>query len=161
MHLDATFWVAFAFVVFVAILIYYKVPRMLAKALDERSEKIRQDLDDARKLREEAQGLLATYERKQRDAMSEAQEMVAYAREEAERERKLAHEKLEEAIKRREAQALEKIALAEAQAEKEVRDAAIEVAVDAATQVIAQHVQGARDDALIEQATRDLRRQLQ
>jgi len=161
MYFDATFWVGFAFIVFVAVLIYYKVPRMLTKALDERSEKIRGELDDARKLREEAQALLANYERKQRDAMNEAQEMVAYAREEAARERKLAQEKLEVAIGRREQLALEKIALAEAQAEKEVRNAAVEVAIDAATEVIARHVRGERDQALIDDATRDLRRHLQ
>jgi hypothetical protein len=83
------------------------------------------------------QSLLATYERKQRDALQEAEAMVAHAEEEAKREAAIAAQKLEESIKRREQQALDKIALAEAQAEKEVREAAVEVAVDAAGRVIA------------------------
>lgn len=159
-HFDATFWVATAFIVFVAVLLYVKVPAMLTKALDERAEKIRKDLEDARQLREEAQALLASYERKQRDAMNEAKAIVSHAAEEAQREAALASSKLDELITRREQIAVEKIALAEAQAEKEVRDAAIEVAVNAATQVIAKHVTGAQADTLIDQATKELRRQL-
>jgi F-type H+-transporting ATPase subunit b len=160
MHFDATFWVGTAFIVFIGVLIYYKVPGMLTKGLDERAAKIRNDLDEARKLREEAQALLANYERKQRDAMSEAKQMVEHAHEEAKREAGIAAEKLEEALKRREQSALEKIALAEAQAEKEVREAAVAVAIEAATQVIAKHVSGERADALIQDATGNLRRNL-
>ncbi len=160
MAFDATFWVGAAFFVFVGVLVYYKVPGMLTKSLDERAEKIRHDLDDARRLREEAQSLLATYERKQRDAMQEAEAMVAHAREEAKREAAIAAEKLEESIVRREQLALEKIAMAEAQAEKDVREAAVEVAINAAGKVIAGQVTGDKADAFVDQAINDLRSQL-
>lgn len=158
--MDATFFVAVAFFVFVGVLFYFKVPGMLTKGLDERAEKIKNDLEEARKLREEAQALLANYERKQREAVKEAEEMIAYARQEAEREAKAAAEKLDELLTRRQQQAVEKIALAEAQAEKEVRDAAVEVAIAAAAKVIASHAKGDAGSALIDQATQDLRGQL-
>jgi F-type H+-transporting ATPase subunit b len=158
--MDATFWVGIAFLMFVGILFYFKVPGMLTGALDERAKKISDELDQARQLREEAQALLATYERKQRDALSEAEEIIAHARDEALREAANAAKKLDEAIDRRQQTALDKIALAETQAEKEVREAAIDIAITAATAVIAQQVQGERADALIDAATADLGRHL-
>ena len=158
--MDATFWVGAAFVLFVGILVYLKVPGMLTGALDERAKKISDDLDQARELREEAQVLLATYQRKQRDALKEAEEIIAHAKEEAMREAEQAEKKLEEAVARRQQAALNKIALAEAQAEKEVRDTAIEIAIAAATAVVAQQVRGDRADALVDTAIQDLRRHL-
>ena len=158
--MDATFWVGAAFVLFVGILVYLKVPGMLTGALDERAKKISDDLDQARELREEAQVLLATYQRKQRDALKEAEEIIAHAKEEAMREAEQAEKKLEEAIARRQQAALNKIALAEAQAEYEVRDTAIEIAIAAATAVVAQQVRGDRADALVDTAIQDLRRHL-
>ena len=158
--MDATFWVGAAFVLFVGILVYLKVPGMLTGALDERAKKISNDLDQARELREEAQVLLATYQRKQRDALKEAEEIIAHAKEEAMREAEQAEKKLEEAIARRQQAALNKIALAEAQAENEVRDTAIEIAVAAATAVVAQQVRGDRADVLVDTAIQDLRRHL-
>ena len=155
--MDATFWVGAAFVLFVGILVYLKVPGMLTGALDERAKKISNDLDQARELREEAQVLLATYQRKQRDALKEAEEIIAHAKEEAMREAEQAEKKLEEAIARRQQAALNKIALAEAQAENEVRDTAIEIAIAAATAVVAQQVRGDRADALVDTAIQDLR----
>ena len=158
--MDATFWVGAAFVLFVGILVYLKVPGMLTGVLDERAKKISDDLDQARELREEAQVLLATYQRKQRDALKEAEEIIAHAKEEAMREAEQAEKKLEESVARRQQAALNKIALAEAQAENEVRDAAIEIAIAAATAVVAQQVQGDRADALVNTAIQDLRRYL-
>ncbi len=158
--MDATFWVGAAFVLFVGILVYLKVPGMLTGALDERAKKISDDLDQARELREEAQVLLATYQRKQRDALKEAEEIIAHAKEEAMREAEQAEKKLEEAIARRQQAALNKIALAEAQAENEVRGTAIEIAIAAATAVVAQQVLGDRADALVDTAIQDLRRHL-
>jgi len=158
--MDATFWVGAAFVLFVGILVYLKVPGMLTGVLDERAKKISDDLDQARELREEAQVLLATYQRKQRDALKEAEEIIARAKEEAMREAEQAEKKLEESVARRQQAALNKIALAEAQAENEVRDAAVEIAIAAATAVVAQQVQGDRADALVNTAIQDLRRHL-
>lgn len=160
MQFDATFWVGLAFVVFIGVLFYFKVPGMLTKALDERAERIRNDLEEARRLREEAQALLASYERKQHEAAEEAKQIVQHAKEEAEREARQAAERLEAAIARREQTALDKIAVAESQAEKEVRDTAVAIAVAAATEVIAQHVSGDRADTLIDDATQNLRRHL-
>jgi F-type H+-transporting ATPase subunit b len=158
--MDATFWVGIAFLVFVGVLFYFKVPGMLTKALDDRAKKISDDLEQARQLREEAQALLANYERKQRDALAEAEEIIARARDEAIREADIARKKLDEAIARRQQAALEKIALAESQAEAEVRDAAIEIAISAATAIVAGQVKGERADALIDAATADLGRHL-
>ena len=158
--MDATFWVGAAFVLFGGILVYLKVPGMLTGALDERAKKISNDLDQARELREEAQVLLATYQRKQRDALKEAEEIIAHAKEEAMREAEQAEKKLEEAVARRQQAALNKIFLAEAQAENEVRDTAIEIAIAAATAVVAQQVRGDRADALVDTAIQDLRRHL-
>ena len=158
--MDATFWVGAAFVLFVGILFYLKVPGMLTSALDERAKKISDDLDQARELREEAQVLLATYQRKQRDALKAAEEIIAHAKEEAMREAEQAEKKLEEAVARLQQAALNKIAFAEAQAENEVRDTAIEIAIAAATAVVAQQVQGDRADALVDTAIQDLRRHL-
>ncbi len=158
--MDATFWVGIAFLVFVGILFYFKVPGMLTDALDTRAQKISDDLDQARQLREEAQALLATYERRQRDSLAEAGEIIAHAAEEAKREAEITAKNLEEAIARRQQSALDKIAMAEAQAEKEVRDTAIEIAITAATAVVAQQLQSDRADALIDTATQDLGRHL-
>ena len=158
--MDATFWVGAAFVLFIGILVYLKVPGMLTGALDERAKKISNDLAQARELREEAQVLLATYQRKQRDALKEAEEIIAHAKEETMREAEQAEKKLEEAVARRQQAALNKIALAEAQAEYEVRDTAIEIAIAAATAVVAQQVRGDRADALVDTAIQELRRHL-
>lgn len=158
--MDATFWVGAAFILFIGILVYLKVPGMLTSALDARAKKISDDLDQARELREEAQVLLATYQRKQRDALQEAEEIVAHAKEAAAREVEQAEKRLQETIARRQQAALNKIALAEAQAEKEVRDTAIDIAITAATTVVAQQVKGGHEDKIIDIAIQDLRRHL-
>ena len=154
--MDATFFVMIAFFCFIGVLFYFKVPGMLTKGLDDRAEKIKNDLEEARHLREEAQALLAAYERKQREAMKEAEGMIAHAKQEAEREARAAAEKLEEILVRRQQQALDKIAMAEAQAEKEVRNSAVDVAVAAAGKVIAEQLSGAKADAVVDQSIKDL-----
>ena len=158
--MDATFWVGAAFVLFIGILVYLKVPGMLISALDERAKKISNDLDEARELREEAQVLLATYQRRQRDALKEAEDIVAHAKEAAAREAEQAEKKLEEMVARRQQAALNKIALAEARAEKEVRDTAIDIAITAATAVVAQQVQGDPSDKLVDAAIQNLKQHL-
>ena len=124
----AEFWVAVAFVVFVLILLYYKVPELIAKSLDDRADAIRKELDEARRLREEAQNLLADYQKKHRNVGQEADAILDQARREAEA---FAHETrvgLKDTLERRTQQAEDKIARAETQAVDEVRAAAIEVA---------------------------------
>lgn len=154
------FWVGAAFIVFVGLLAYYKVHRTIIEALDLRAAKIKEEIDTAQRLRDEAQALLASYERKQRDAMKEAEEMLAQARAQAGRDQDAARRKLDETVTRREQLALEKIALAEAQAEKDVRNAAIEAAVAAARDVIAKNLSDDRANALVDDSIRDLRRRL-
>ena len=157
---DSSFITALSFTGFIALLLYFGVWGRLTKALDDRAEGIKTELEEARKLREEAQALLAQYQRKQRDAEEEAQEIVSQARHEAERLAAETKQKLDEQVARRTALAEQKIAMAEAQAAKEVRDAATEVAVAAAAKVLAETSDDARQDALINQSLDQVRQRL-
>ncbi|MBI3453864.1 MAG: F0F1 ATP synthase subunit B [Rhodospirillales bacterium] len=149
------FWVAVAFVIFVG-LAYRPLARMIVGALDERSARIRADLEKATQLREEAQNLLAQYQRKHREAMKEAADIVAHAKAEAERLAVQGQKELDDALKRREQLALQHIAQAEAQAVQEVRARAVDAAVSATAKLIAERMDSARQAALIEQAIREL-----
>lgn len=157
---DTYFLVGFAFVVFIGVLAYYRVHDLLFRALDQRAERIRRELDDAQRLREEAQALLAGYERRQRDTEEEAKTIVARAREDAQDAAEQAKRDLEESIQRRLKAAEEQIATAEAAAVAEVRDRAVAVATAAAAEVIARNMTGAaaneRIDAAIEEVGRKL-----
>jgi F-type H+-transporting ATPase subunit b len=132
----AEFWVAVSFFGFVAVVVYFQAPAMIAKALDERAARIKAELDEARRLREEAQALLSDYQRKRRDAVREADEIIALAREEAERLGKETRAALDETVERRMRATEAKIAQAEAQAVDEVRAAAADAAIRAAETVI-------------------------
>ena len=152
-------WVYLAFFIFVA-LAGPKIWKALAQMLDRRSLKIKSDLDEAQKLKDEAQALLAEYQRKQRDAMREAEEIISNARGLAQRQIKEAGKKLEENLARREKASLEKIAQAEAQALAEVRREAVDVATAAAAQVIRGQIDGARGGILIDQAIAEVEKKL-
>ncbi|HXY99216.1 MAG TPA: F0F1 ATP synthase subunit B [Stellaceae bacterium] len=156
---DPEFWVAVAFVIAVAG-IARKAAAPVAGALDARSAKIAAELDEARQLREEAQRMLGEYQRKQRDALKEAEQIVALARSEAERAAAQAERDLAAALERRQAQALEKIALAESKAAAEVRNTAVEVAVAAARRMLAQQLDAPRKSRLIDDAIAALPRLL-
>jgi F-type H+-transporting ATPase subunit b len=156
----AEFWVAVAFVAFLAILVYYKVPKLIAKALDDRADAIRKELDEARRLREEAQTLLADYQKRHRNVGQEAEAIVDQARRETEA---FAHEtraSLKDALERRTRLAEDKIARAEAQAVDEVRASAIDVAVAAAERILREKMAGSGGAALIDQSIRDLKGRL-
>lgn len=145
-------WVAVAFLLFVALLVYLKVPAKIAAMLDERSARIAKELAEAKKLREEAQALLDEFKKKRAQAEKDAEDIVALARKEAEA---LAHEtraKLAETLERRTKQAEQKIAQAEQQAVKDVRTAATDVAVSAATELLAAASEGAKGAKLIEES---------
>ena len=159
-YANPSFWVGAAFVVFIGLLAYYKVHLKIFEALDLRAAKIKEEIDAAQRLRDEAQALLASYERKQRDALKEAAEMLEQARAQAGRDQEASRRKLDETIARREQLALDKIALAEAQAEKDVRNAAVEAAVAAAREVIAKNLSADRAAVLVDDSIRDLRRRL-
>ncbi|KAF0142469.1 MAG: F-type H+-transporting ATPase subunit b [Rhodospirillaceae bacterium] len=159
-YASAEFWVAVAFAVVVGGA-FKRVVRGIGAALDMRAEKIKAKLDEARRLREEAQHLLAEYQRKQRDAMREAETIVARAQAEAARQKKESLAELEEATRRREAQALSRIAQAEAQAIAEVRNLAIDIAVAATRRLMAENLDPKRAGALVDQAILELPLRLQ
>ena len=156
----AEFWVAVAFGVFVLILLYYRVPNLVAKSLDDRAEAIRKELDEARRLREEAQSLLADYQKKHRNVGKEAEDIIALARREAEALAHETRESLKQSLERRTRLAEEKIARAEQQAVDEVRGSAIDVAVAAAEKILREKMAGAGGAALIDQSIRDLKGRL-
>ncbi len=149
---NSDFAVLLGFILFIGILVYFKVPSILMGHLDARAEGIRADLDEARGLREEAQALLASYERKTRDAHAQADEIVASAKSEAEAAGKQARVDLETNVARRLAAAEDQIDSAQKAAVREVRDTAISVAVAAAGQVVAQQMTEAEADAMIDRS---------
>jgi F-type H+-transporting ATPase subunit b len=159
MFLTAEFWVLVSFVIFVA-LAWKKVSTLIATTLDGRAERIRQELDEAQRLREDAQATLASYQRRQRDAAKETEALLANAREEAERLRQQAARDLEASLKRREAQALDRIAQAEAAAVAEVRNLTVDVAIAASRRILEAGIPAAQADRLIEQSISELPKHL-
>lgn len=157
---NTDFVVAIGFVVFIGIVLYFKVPSKLSGMLDDRAAGIRRDLDEARSIREEAQALLAGYERKTREARAQADDIVAGARREAEAAAEQAKADLETSVERRLASAEEQIASAQAAAVREVRDRAVSVATAAAAQVVAAQMGAQRQDALIDQSIETVRAKL-
>ena len=153
---DPVFWVMIAFVGFVALLIYYRVPGIVGKALDDRAAAIRADLDEARRLRDEAQALLADYQRRSREAEEETKTILEQAKREGEALAAETRKNLQESVERRTKLAEEKIERAEAQALSDVRTAAVESAIAAAEKILKSRVAGATADRLIENGIRDL-----
>jgi F-type H+-transporting ATPase subunit b len=157
---DPTFWVAVGFVIFVAAVLKMKAGSAITGMLDKRAYDIRKSIDEAASLREEAQQLLAEYQRKQRDAVKETEEMVAHARAEAARLAKDGAEKLEETLKRREQLAVEKVAQAEADALREVRAMSVDIAVAATRSLIASNMDATKSGAMVDEAISDLSKKL-
>jgi F-type H+-transporting ATPase subunit b len=159
MHEPET-WVAVAFVLFVALILYLKVPAKLAVMLDERAAKIAKELAEARKLREEAQALLNDFQKRRATADKDAAEIVALARTEAEAYAAETRRKLAETLERRTKQAEQKIAQAEALAVKEVRNLATDVAIAAATGLVGDAMKGSKGAALVDQSIAAVRSRL-
>jgi len=153
-------WVALAFVLFVAGLAYIGVHRMIGKSLDDRAVRIKAELDEVRKLRDDAAQLLADYQRKRQDAEHEAQDIIAGAKAEAERLAAEAKAKVEEFVARRTKMAEVKIAQAEAQATADVRSAAADAAVAAAERILAQQAKGPLAGELIAKGIDDVSKKL-
>lgn len=145
-------WVVVAFLLFLALLIYLKVPAKVAQMLDDRAARIAKELAEAKKLREEAQALLDEYKKKRAQAEKDAEEIVALARREAEALANETRTKLTETLERRTKQAEQKIAQAEQQAVKDVRIAATDVAVSAATELLAAAAEGAKGARFIDES---------
>ena len=162
MHIlaEAEFWVTVAFLIFIGVLIKVGAHRMIIDALDSRAARIKGELDEARRVRDEAQALLAEYRRKRGEADREAEAIVTAAREEAERLAAEAKTKVEEFVTRRTKMAETKIAQAEAQALADVRSAAADAAVAAAEKILSETAKGKVGDDLIAQGIRDVRTKL-
>jgi len=156
---DAEFWVGVAFVI-VYVFLGWKGWPTATKALDDRAARIKSELDEAARLRDEARRTLAEFQQKQRDALKEAEQIVAQAKVEAGRVAQQAERDLAAALERRQKQAVEKIALAETKALDEVRNQAVDVALAAVRRILADDLSAARKSALIDDAIADLSRRL-
>ena len=149
---NTDFIVLIAFLIFLGVVVYFKVPGIIGGLLDKRAAQIRADLDEARALREEAQTVLASYERKQDEVKTQADRIVAHAKQEAEAAADVAKADLARSIERRLRAAEDQIASAEAAAIKEVRDRAAQIAVAAAGDVIAKAMNAKEAGTLIDDA---------
>jgi F-type H+-transporting ATPase subunit b len=157
---EAEFWVAVAFFVFVGLLAYIGAHRMILSALDQRRDKIKSELDEARRLREEAEKLLAEYRRKRQEAEGEAQTIISSAQAEAQRIADEAHAKMQDMIERRTAIAQTKIAQAEAQALADVRAAAADAAVTAAEKILKESAKGKVAEDLLAKGIEEIKAKL-
>ncbi len=153
---DPATWVAIATFLFVALVLYLKVPGKVGGVLDARSKEIADELEAARLLREEAQALLASYQRRTANAEQEAQEIVERAQREAEQLAAEMKANMEETVARRTAMVEEKIAQAEAQAVQEVRALAVDVAIAASRKVIAENLSADRARTLVDRSIADI-----
>jgi F-type H+-transporting ATPase subunit b len=160
MFMTAEFWVAVAFFIFLGIAWKMGAFDAILSGLDSRSARIRAEIEDARALREEAQRVLADYQKKRGEAEAEAESIISSARVEAERLAADAHAKLTDFVARRTRMAEQKIAQAEAQATADVRAAAADAAVRASEDILRRQVAGGAGDALLEQGLRDVRAKL-
>lgn len=153
---NTNFVVLLGFLVFVGIIVWKKVPGLIVGMLDKRADDIRTELDEARELREEAQSILASYERKQREVQEQADAIVAQAKADAEAAAEKAKDDLKISIERRLVSAGEQIASAEASAIRDVRNTAITVAVQAAQDVITKKMTAADANQLIDDSIKEV-----
>src|SRR5436305_6952387 len=160
MLLEAETWVAIAFVILMIVFAYLGIHRTVLTALDHRSARIKAELDDARRLKDEAAKLLAEYKTRRASAEREAEEIISGARADAERIAAEAKTKIEDFVARRTKTAEGKIALAEAQAVADVRAAAADAAVAAASTILSQSVKGEIADELLAKGIAEVRSKL-
>jgi F-type H+-transporting ATPase subunit b len=153
-------WVAIAFLIFLGVLIKVGAPSLVFKALDDRSARIKSELDEALRLRKEAEEVLAEYKRRQDEAEKTAESIIHNASVEAERLAAEAQSKVEEFISRRTRMAETKIAQAEAQALADVRAAAADVAVAAAEALLVSTTKGEAAESLVSRGIADLKARL-
>jgi F-type H+-transporting ATPase subunit b len=157
----ATFWAMIALFIFLGIVVYLKVPGMIAKSLDERAGKIKSELGEAHRLRQEAQMLLAEYQKRRAEAEKEAADIVAAAKREAEGLVEDAHKRTEEYVARRTALAEQKIGQAEREAVAEVRSIAVDVATEAARTVMAAKLDAEASARLFQDSVKAVQSKLQ
>lgn len=152
---NAETWVLVAFVLFICLLMYLGVPGMIGKMLDKRAETIREQLNEARKLREEAQRKLAEFERKHAEVERQAEEIVARAKQEAEAAAEEAKKSIDNSVAQRLKSAEDQIALAEADAVREVRNTAVDAAIEASRKVLSGAIGEAEHSGLIDAAIKE------
>ena len=157
---EPEFWVAVAFVLFIGVIVYVGAHKKIIETLDHRSARIKAELDEARRLRDEAGKLLAEYQRKQREAEREADAIITDAKAEAERIAAEARGKMEEFVARRTKMAETKIGQAEAQALADVRAAAADAAVAATETILRDTAKGKIAEDLIAQGIADVKAKL-
>ncbi|WP_112611423.1 F0F1 ATP synthase subunit B [Rhizobium sp. WW22] len=157
---DNTFFAFVSLLIFLGLIVYLKVPGMMAKSLDDRADQIRNELAEAKRLREEAQHLLAEYQRKRKEAEAEAAHIVAAAEREAEMLTTEARKKTEEFVANRTALSEQKIKQAEADAMKAVRSAAVDLAIAAAESVLAKKADGNVQSRLFNDAVKEVKTRL-
>ena len=157
---EPEFWVAVAFAIFFAIVWKAGGLTALTQGLDARGKRVQAELDEARRLREEAAGVLADYRRRREEAEREAEAIIAAAREEAERTSRDAHERMTDFVARRTAAAEAKIAQAESQAFARVRAAAAEAAVRVSETILREEVKGEKGQELLARSLADVRAKL-
>jgi F-type H+-transporting ATPase subunit b len=157
---EAETWVAIAFFILMGVFAYFGIHRTVLTTLDHRRDRIKAELDDARRLKQEAAKVLEEYKARRASAEHEAEEIVAGARAEAERFAAEAKAKMEDFVVRRTKTAENKIALAEAQALADVRAAAADAAVAAASTILSQSVKGQVADDLLAKGIKDVREKL-
>ena len=157
---NTNFIVTLGFILFIIVLFYFKVPGMIGKMLDQRADGIKKELDEARALREEAKSILASYERKQKEVQEQANRIVEAARQDAEAVAAQAKEELAKSVTRRLAAAEDQISSAQAAAERDVRDAAVSIAINAAREVIAKQLTATEANKLIDAAISDVETKL-
>ena len=160
MFLEPEFWVAVAFFILMGVFAYFGIHSTVLKTLDHRSERIKAELDDAHRLKEEAAKLLAEYQARGASAEREAQEIISNAKAEAERIAAEAKTKMEDFVARRTKTAESKIATAEAQALADVRAAAADAAVTAASTILSQSVKGDIAEDLLAKGIAEVRQKL-
>lgn len=160
MFAEPEFWVAIAFVILMGLFVYMGVHRTILTTLDHRSQRIKSELDDAQRLKQDAAKLLAEYEARRATAEREAEDIIASAKLEAERIASEARSKMEDFVARRTKTAENKIALAEAQAVADVRAAAANAAVAAASTIMSQTVKGQVAEDLLAKGISEAREKL-
>ena len=160
MTFDAPFWALVALILFFALIVYMKVPRTINSSLDARAEGIRKELDEAKRLRIEAEALLAEYKKKAASAEADAREIVEQAKREADALAAEARQRTEDYVAGRTKLAADKIAQAEHQAVQEVRALSADVAIAAASQILAARFKGAEGEALLAKVIGDVKAKL-
>ena len=151
-------WVFIAFIIFISITIYLKVPNMVTKLLDEQINKIRNDLDDARKLKEDANSLLAEYERKIESANKEAENIINQAKKNSKIYEENSNKKIEEIISRSEKQSIEKIQQAQKSAINKINEEIINKSVEAAEKIISRNMNDQNNNKLFESSVNQIKK---